>query len=471
MAAAAAGGAGAATGTSVSGNIGSGAGVAATTPQGNVAASGNSSDFMNALQDNLMQSAGAVSSNGNNITSGINSAISSLQTANTATNAGLASQNQADVATAQQQGNNNMTAQLEARRGMATNTGIVQNIQLTTNKSINDLEEKYQAAISTGDAATATQISNLQVQALQLKQTTLESAFQNMTAIASTMNTAQTTQLAQQTQNFAEQQAVANVGLQYGIKVTPGMTLAQMVSAAAPKASQSQQAQLGLVYAQTQAANEQAAQAAAGIAQLVTPDNASAMASSYFGSLTSGNTTGAAQLLTNAATQGPASQNALQTALGQQTNYIYSGDNNNSTPDIGSLTNTFLTQIQSTMKGYAPGSPQAAQAYQNISNQIQNMYATQGQNYGKFAVSQQTTAASQALAAAQTQYLNANGLGVTTVGDAVSNFFTGLFGGTPAAPTYNTPAANAESLGITGGGNQNIQYNPQTKNYSPGGTK
>lgn len=263
--------------------------------------SGN--DFMDQLQGALFSQNNVVSSEGSNIDTAIQGAISGLNAAQQTTDSGLAAGHTADVAAATQQGQNAITAENEARRGMATNTGILANIQSTTNKNIADLDEKYQQAISTGDADTAKQISALQVQALEDKQKNTQQAFTNMLQIASTINQAQQTKDAEDKQNFDEQSSIASIGLQYGIPVTPGMTLGQMVSAAAPKASSEEQAKLGLTLAQTAQAQAEAQKALAGAKAEVTSENAGAFASLIQNLVLQGRTQEASSFLTNIMSQ------------------------------------------------------------------------------------------------------------------------------------------------------------------------
>jgi hypothetical protein len=216
-----------------------------------------------------------------------------------------------------------------------------------------------------------------------------------MTAIASTMNTAQQTQIAQQTQNFAEQQAVANIGLQYGIKVTPGMTLAQMVSQAAPKASAQEQANLGLVYAQTQAANEQAQQAAAGVSQLITPDNSSAFANSLMQAASQVGQTGQTAV-TNMIQNATKQPNGLQ-LLQQGIQGLLSNSSGTGIYD----SNTMDQNIQSALS-----SANTNALLSTAVSQLQQQYTSASSGYGQFATPAQLKSASDAIINAENAALN-----------------------------------------------------------------
>lgn len=285
----------------------------------NFSTASSGDDFIKNLQDTLFQSSGMVSSNGSNIDAAIGGAISSLQSSQASTDTGIRADYASQKAQATQQGNNQMNAELEARRGMATNTGIVANVQAATKQQLDDLDEKMQQAISTGDAATASKISDLQVKALEDKQTTMQQAFTNQLSIAASLNQAKATAIDQQKQNFDEQSAVAQIGLQYGIPVKPGMTLADIVSQAAPQASQEEQAKLALTMAQTQQAQAEAAKALAGAKADVTTQNAGAFASTIQNLVLQGRSQEASAFLSNImSSEGDGAFNLVNNALSKQ---------------------------------------------------------------------------------------------------------------------------------------------------------
>lgn len=357
------------------------------------ASSGGNSDFLSSLQDTLFKSAGAVSSNTSNIDAAIQGAIGNLNDAQKTSDQGLAAGHAADITSATLSGKNQMTAELESRRGMATNTGIINNIQDQTNKNIADLDEKYQQAISSGDAATASKVADLQLQALQFKQQATQQAFSNQLQIASTMNQAKQTQDAEQKQSFDEQSAVASIGLQFGIPITPGMSLSDVVSKAAPLASQEQQAKLALTIAQTRQAQAEAAKALAGARIDVTDLNAPSFASTIQNLVAQGRTQEASAFLTNIMSKdGNGAYTKVNDALTEQVKKQY---------DPNLLGQTF---------------DQALNAGKNAAD----LYATYAQN--PFATSDQQKQAASELIDAQNRFNNKSGGNQPFVGGLLGKF-------------------------------------------------
>lgn len=241
----------------------------------------SSDAFISSLQDKLFQSSGVASSQGSNIDNLITGSINDLTAANTSNRQGIEADYTRQKNDASQTGQSNMTSEMEARRGMATNTGIIQNIQDNTNKQLTQLDLAEKSAVTKGDMDTASKIADLRVQQLTFQQQATQTAFQNQLSIYSAINTAKTTADNEQKQSFDEQSSMSSIALQFGIKLQPGDTLQSVVSRAAPIASQAQQADMALKIAQAHQANAEAQKALAGGAFTLDDTTAGAFASTY----------------------------------------------------------------------------------------------------------------------------------------------------------------------------------------------
>lgn len=173
-----------------------------------------------------------------------------------------------------------MTATLEGQRGFATNTALLTQINEQGQKSINDLEDRKQQLIMSGNADAASKISDLQVQQATMMLQNRQQVFSNLIALAGVNQQGQSIQLQKDSliQNQAQfdktmQKQMGDTALQYGIQLKPGDTIEDVINRAYPKASAEEQfklddmkASLALKGAQTSLAKAQAGAANAAAA-------------------------------------------------------------------------------------------------------------------------------------------------------------------------------------------------------------
>lgn len=200
--------------------------------------------FMTSMVNALQKSAGAISSYDSEIEKGISSAIKSTQQATEANTARVESAFEREKGYSIDTGNTQITTANEARRGFATNTGILKQIYQDTDKNLKDLEMRKQELILQGESAGASQIASLQLKALEMRQEAQQKAYTNLLSLASFGLSAKQEARQAKAQTFQEKSALAAIGLQYGIKVEPGDTIETMATKAAPFASQKQQLEL-----------------------------------------------------------------------------------------------------------------------------------------------------------------------------------------------------------------------------------
>lgn len=217
----------------------------------------SSDSFLSALQAKLMAQSEAISSANTGIESKINEAIKGLNKGGEASNARIESSFERQKNALYEQGTSQATTANEARRGFATQTGVLKQIYADTDKSVKDLEQRKQELILQGDSERAGQIASMQLKALEFQQTSAQNVFNNLLGMSNLGLSAKAEQRQQMADQFAQKQAVGAVALQFGLDIQPGDTLDSIITRAAPLASAQQkltlqkaQAEMSLISAQ-----------------------------------------------------------------------------------------------------------------------------------------------------------------------------------------------------------------------------
>jgi len=164
------------------------------------------------------------------------------------------------------------TSALEARRGFATNTALLRQLDEETEKSIRDLDLRKTEALAAGEVETANQLAQIQLQEIQFRSKQRQQGFQNLMSLAGlefqqeqigfeakrlgfeenridiareglTLQERQVG-IAEAAQKQAERTAISEVALQYGLEITEGETLETIVQKAQPFASDQQKVAL-----------------------------------------------------------------------------------------------------------------------------------------------------------------------------------------------------------------------------------
>ena len=197
----------------------------------NTAGDIESDAFMNQLMTSLQESAGAVSSFDTEIESGISKAMKGIERATAAGTKRIESSFERQKTYAADLGSAQATTANEARRGFATNTGILKQIYQDTDKNLKDLEG-------------ASKIAELQLKEMEFKQEAAQRAYSNMLSMANFGLSAKQEARQQRAQTFQEKQALGAIALQYGLKVEAGDDIDSMLNKAAPFASERQKLEL-----------------------------------------------------------------------------------------------------------------------------------------------------------------------------------------------------------------------------------
>lgn len=157
------------------GNISKSLGELNTGAPSSTAGSGGTKNINQGLLDALTerltsQGKGIVSSSTSGLQDALSGAISDTQKSGDLTRQALQSEREREVSYSQDRAAAQYTNALESRSGFATMTYGLRELTETTEKSIRDLDKRYQEAILTNDAATAQRVSDLRVKQLEMQQ-------------------------------------------------------------------------------------------------------------------------------------------------------------------------------------------------------------------------------------------------------------------------------------------------------------
>lgn len=223
-----------------------------STPQDNLQTGGAATDpFLSAIQDKLLSQSGIVSSTGSELESRIQSAMSGVKSATQSESQRIESQFGRDIGYAQDTAAANLDSGRSAGSGGVMNMAALRELTNTTDKQLKDLEQRKQELILQNNSQGATQIANLEMQALQFQQQAQQQVFSNLLGMANYSVTAQQESRLAKQQSFTEQQALSTVALKYGITLKDGDTMESVVTRAMPTASKQQQAELAKTLAET----------------------------------------------------------------------------------------------------------------------------------------------------------------------------------------------------------------------------
>jgi len=158
-------------------------GAGTTTPDMNSGRTAN--PVLEALTARLTeQGKGISTSSSSNLQNSINEAIASTQRAGDSTGKRLQSEREREVSFAQDRASATFTTAQEGRTGYATQVAAFKELTETTEKSIRDLDKRYQEAILANDAETANTIAGLQIKKLEFLQNQEENYFRNLISVA-----------------------------------------------------------------------------------------------------------------------------------------------------------------------------------------------------------------------------------------------------------------------------------------------
>lgn len=218
--------------------------------------------FITALQEKLMGQADMISSASTGIEEKISSAMSGVRQSQQASASRIESQFGREFGTAVQNASTRREGVMDARTGYATNNAFIRNLDLNTEKSLKDMDQRKQELLLAGEAAAAEKISDLQIKAIEFRQQAQQQAFANTLSIGQFNLNMQAEERAgtqfTQTMDFNKAQfqytkesKMAEIATQFGITLEPTDTLDTLVT----KASNSEYSKLNREKARLEIAN------------------------------------------------------------------------------------------------------------------------------------------------------------------------------------------------------------------------
>ncbi len=139
---------------------------------------------LEALKTKLLEGGGFVSSEETGFEEAISEITTGLKEAQEKTEAGIEAGFERQRIEATDIGARRKTSQLEARRGFATNTALMRQLDEQTEKSIRDLDLRKQEALSSGQMELAENLADLQLKEIEFKTTQRQQIFTNLVSLA-----------------------------------------------------------------------------------------------------------------------------------------------------------------------------------------------------------------------------------------------------------------------------------------------
>lgn len=251
-----------------------------TTPTKNAPAP-QSNALIEALTARLTQQGqGISSSSSTSLQNSINEAITNTQIAGDLGSERLMSERNREVAFARDRAGATYDTALEGRKGYATQVAALRELTETTEKSIRDLDKRYQEAILANDSATAQRVADLQIKKLEFQQEQEQQFYNNMFSLAS-MEQQQNqferglshdeamlekqfgfdlTMFEKQTMRD-ERNKIMDWAAEYGVEVGPNDTMESMISKISPFVDQKRQLELQALRADINESNARTAAA------------------------------------------------------------------------------------------------------------------------------------------------------------------------------------------------------------------
>tara|TARA_R100001086_G_C11848217_1_gene261026 strand:- start:13755 stop:15035 length:1281 start_codon:yes stop_codon:yes gene_type:complete len=247
-----------------------------------------SNALIDALTERLTQQGQGIStSSSSNLQQLISATISETQRAGELSRQRIQSERERELAFARGQAGATITGALEERTGYATQVVAINNLAETTEKSVRDLDKRYQEAIMANDAATAQRVADLQMQKLEFLNQQEQQFYDNLFSLANLQESAASREqqaaqfnrrLTSEEQRFErqlgfdldmferqssrdERNRLLEIAAEYGVNVGPNETIESMIAKVSPFVDERRQLELQSIRADINASNARAAEA------------------------------------------------------------------------------------------------------------------------------------------------------------------------------------------------------------------
>lgn len=231
-------------------------GATQVTPPTTTTTQGAANDpFIKQLMEQMQGSQGAVSSSNTKIDDLLSQAAQQLKSGAQSNSDAVSSQYNRLEDYQKQQNSQDMTHAQDAQHGFGVNTALIDHLTETGDRAIKDLEQRKQELILQGNSTAAAKIADLQVQQAQFTQQSTQQAFTNMLGMANFGLSAYNSSVQQQQQqqqidlqnktfSYNQQKDISTLAAQYGVSVSPGDSLNDVMAKIAPYASQEEKLKL-----------------------------------------------------------------------------------------------------------------------------------------------------------------------------------------------------------------------------------
>lgn len=147
--------------------------------------------LLDVLTKRLTQQAEGISSSSSSaLQSEIAAAMAGVKEAGQATEKRIQSEREREIGFARDRAGATYTGALEGRTGYATQVSALRELTDTTEKSIRDLDKRYQEALLANDANTASMLSELRIKKLEFQQQQEQNFFSNVMSVANLQQSA-----------------------------------------------------------------------------------------------------------------------------------------------------------------------------------------------------------------------------------------------------------------------------------------
>lgn len=215
-------------------------------------------EFLDAIQQKLLGTSGVVTSDSDEFTKSIESAIAGVEKSRETTKTGISASFERQRIGEAELGERELTGALEARRGFGTSNALISQIKESTDKALKDLDLREKQALAASDFESASAIAGLKLEKIKFQQESEQRTFTNLLAAAGVQLQAKQEKRLAGAQAFTERSAMAGIALQYGIELKEGDTLDSLITRVSPIASEEQRTQLAKLKAETLRANAEA---------------------------------------------------------------------------------------------------------------------------------------------------------------------------------------------------------------------
>lgn len=221
-------------------------------PEPTPAPSGMGSEaFFNMLGGKLLEQGGIISSTASNLEGNINKAIGGIRESADLSNQRIESVYGRERNDVLGTANDSMISGRAAGSGGLMNIAALRELTSTTDKQLNDLQQRKEELMLQNNADAAGRIADLELKTLEFRMNAQQKVFENLLGVGNFgTSVAQEGRLAR-AQTFEEKRAISNIGLEFGVEVGPNDTIETITAKAAPFASEQRRAELAKTLAET----------------------------------------------------------------------------------------------------------------------------------------------------------------------------------------------------------------------------